>query len=160
MSKTKTRWGWNQADGVWFFFEVGREKQSFCPLQEPSVDLYCPHQTPKDENPLERIEPAIYWTTKKVEFMRKYNVRHSSTKYCGVKTLSTLREMALETNYVPIIIQGAKVSEDWRPFCLRLERLVDELGRSVVLELSDEYVPILQNWKELKNIKQLGLKEI
>lgn len=158
MPRSNTRWGWNQAEGVWFFFELGREKPTFCPLSDPKCNLFCPHKTVGVEV-LKRSEPSIYWTTKKVEFNPKYNVKHSVVKYSGIRTLPILREMGVETNYVPVIITNANVSQDWRSFCLRLQRFVEQYGRSVVLELLDEYVPVLPNWIKLTNLKELGLKE-
>lgn len=158
MLKNSTRWGWNQADGVWFFFELGRETPMLCPLKAPSNLLFCPHRTPSNMTPLPHKEPAIYWTTKPVVFMPELNVKHSRIKYFGVQTVREMAAMSSETNYIPIVVSSVRVTQDWYMFTLKLEQLVETYGRSVVLELVDEFVPLSPEWKELKNLKSLGLE--
>lgn len=156
--KVKTRWGWNEADGVWFFFEMNREPQSFCPLTPPKDTLFCPHRTPKGVPVLKHLEPSIYWTTDSIKFDKRYEVRHSRIKYYGVGTLKEMFEMSRETNYIPIIIGSVRITEDWYKFVMRLEQFVENEQRSVVLELVDEFVPVLPNWKKLTDLKSMGLK--
>ena len=158
MASSKTRWGWNQVDGVWFFFEPNRPTQELCPIAPPKDDLFCPHRTPKGEEPLEHIPAKIYWTNDKVKFKLKYEVKHSRIKYFGVGTLREMYEMSKETNYIPIIVSSVKITEDWYSFAMKLEQFVETQDRSVVLELADEFIPILPNWVKLKKFKKLGLE--
>lgn len=160
MAYNKIRWGWNQAEGVWFFFELGRPLQPLCPLKPPKEDLLCPHRTPEDIEPLSRTEPAIYWTTKPVNFDSKYEVKHSRVKYFGTGTIREMNEMAKETNYIPIIVSSARITPDWYMFTLKLEQFIETYGRSVILELVDEFVPVLPSWKKLEDFESLGLKGV
>lgn len=158
MANSKTRWGWNQVDGVWFFFEPNRPTQELCPLPPPKETLFCPHKTPQNEKPLPYNSAKIYWTNDKVKFKLKYEVKHSRIKYFGVGTLREMYEMSKETNYVPIIVSGVKITPDWYNFAIKLEQFVETQDRSVVLELVDEFIPVLPNWVKLKNLKRLGLQ--
>ena len=158
MARSSTRWGWNQAEGVWFFFEVGKALPTLCPLKPPKETLFCPHRTPSDVEVLSYKEPAIYWTTNPVKFDSKYEVKHSRIKYFGTGTLTEMYEMAKETNYVPIIVGSVRITPDWYRFVMKLEQFVETEGRSVVLELVDEFVPVLPNWKKLTDLKSMGLK--
>ena len=158
MAKNETRWGWNQAEGVWFFFELNREAQPLCPLKPPRETLFCPHRTPEDSEPLPYNEPSIYWTTTPIRFNPKYEIKHSRIKYYGVGTLRDMFEMAKETNYVPIVVGSVRITPDWYMFQLKLEQFVETERRSVVLELVDEFVPVLPSWKKLEDFESLGLE--
>ena len=158
MAIGKTRWGWNQADGVWFFFEANRPPQELCPLKPPRQSLFCPHRTPQNEDPLPYKPPKIYWTRDKVKFNQKYDVRHSRIRFYGASTLRDMEDMARESNYVPIIVSSVKVTSLWKAFEMQLDWFVEVFERSVVLELVDEFVTISPSWEELKNLDELGLE--
>ena len=93
-----------------------------------------------------------------MKFKLKYEVKHSRIKYFGVGTLREMYEMSKETNYVPIIVSGVKITPDWYNFAMKLEQFVETQDRSVVLELADKFIPVLPNWVKLKNLKRLGLQ--
>ena len=159
MANIKTRWGWNQSEDVWFFFELNRPEPMLCPLKPPSVNLFCPHRTPEGVEPLPYKEPAVYWTRTPVRFKPMYNVKHSRVKFFGSQTIREIIQMSAETNYIPIVVSSVRVTQDWYMFSARLDQVVETYGRSVVLELVDEFVPLQPSWKELKSLSSLGLEK-
>ena len=76
----------------------------------------------------------------------------------AIEVQKEIFEMAKETNYVPIVVGSVRITPDWYMFQLKLEQFVETERRSVVLELVDEFVPVLPSWKKLEDLESLGLE--
>lgn len=155
------KYGWVNVQGVWFFIEdEPYPLPPFCPIERPSNILCCPHRTPLEEEPLPHIKPKIYFTYRAVEFDSKYDVCNSEVKYMGRQTLPLIKSMMEQTNYIPIIVREVGLKYGFHQFYNNLNVLLMMLGRSVVLEIRDPYLPIPPSATELnsRNMKNLALK--